>query len=113
MERRSTTSTPRCTPWARSPTCSVCSRRSCAGSTSSTSCDPPARGGQRHYTRSEIGRIQQVTLLAGDGMTLNSIRRILQLEAEVADLRRQLGVEHQRKAARARTTPAGAATVPE
>jgi len=75
----------------------------------------PARsdGGQRRYTRSEIGRIQQVTLLADDGMTLNSIRRILQLEAEVADLRRQLGVEHQRQAARARTPPAGAATAPD
>ena len=58
----------------------------------------PARsdGGQRRYTRSEIGRIQQVTLLAGDGMTLNSIRRILELEAEVADLRQQLTTERQR-----------------
>ncbi len=47
-------------------------------------------GGQRRYTRIEIGRIQQVAGTAGDGKTLAGIRRILQLEAEVADLKRQL-----------------------
>ncbi len=59
----------------------------------------PARsdGGQRRYSRAEIARVQQVSQMAGDGMTLAGIRRILLLEAEVADLRRQLGVEHQRK----------------
>jgi len=58
----------------------------------------PARsdGGQRRYTRAEIGRIHDVTVLAGDGMTLNSIRRIFQLEAEVADLRRQLAAHRRR-----------------
>jgi MerR family transcriptional regulator, heat shock protein HspR len=52
----------------------------------------PARsdGGQRRYSRSEIGRVQQVSTLAGEGMTLNSIRRILELEAEVAELKRRL-----------------------
>ena len=60
----------------------------------------PARsdGGQRRYSRSEIGRVQHVSLLAGEGMTLNSIRRILELEAEVAALKRQLA--NQRKRAR-------------
>jgi len=55
----------------------------------------PARsdGGQRRYTRAEIGRVHQVSVLAGDGMTLNSIRRILELEAEVADLRRELATK--------------------
>src|SRR5581483_5883947 len=52
----------------------------------------PARspGGQRRYSRSEIGRVQQVTRMADEGMTLPGIRRILALEAEVADLKRQL-----------------------
>src|SRR5687767_6972798 len=52
----------------------------------------PARsdGGQRRYTRHEIGRVQQVSEMAGEGMTLAGIRRILVLEAEVADLKAQL-----------------------
>ena len=58
----------------------------------------PARsdGGQRRYSRADITRVQQVDTMAGEGMTLPGIRRILALEAEVADLRAQL------KAARAR-----------
>ncbi|HVT76204.1 MAG TPA: MerR family transcriptional regulator [Acidimicrobiales bacterium] len=52
----------------------------------------PARsdGGQRRYSRAEIATVQQVWSMAGEGMTLPGIRRILSLEAEVADLRRQL-----------------------
>lgn len=52
----------------------------------------PARseGGQRRYSRSEIARVQQVSDMAGEGMTLAGIRRILLLEAEIADLRRRL-----------------------
>lgn len=52
----------------------------------------PARspGGQRRYTRSEIDRVQRVSAMAGEGMTLNGIRRIFELEAEVADLKRRL-----------------------
>lgn len=59
----------------------------------------PARsgGGQRRYSRFEIGRVQQVSALAGEGMTLSSIRRILELEAEVADLKRRLEVERRRR----------------
>jgi MerR family transcriptional regulator/heat shock protein HspR len=52
----------------------------------------PARspGGQRRYTRAEIGTVQRVSAMADEGLTLEGIRRILVLEAEVADLRRQL-----------------------
>jgi DNA-binding transcriptional MerR regulator len=52
----------------------------------------PARseGGQRRYSRAEIARVQHVTAMAGEGMTLAGIRRILVLEAEVAELQRQL-----------------------
>ena len=34
--------------------------------------------------------MQQVWQMAGDGMTLPGIRRILELEAEVADLKAQI-----------------------
>jgi len=52
----------------------------------------PARsdGGQRRYSRADITLAQRVSTMAGEGMTLAGIRRILTLEAEVADLRRQL-----------------------
>jgi DNA-binding transcriptional MerR regulator len=59
----------------------------------------PARsdGGQRRYTRAEIGRVQQVSTLADEGMSLASIRRILALEAELADVRRQLEAARRRR----------------
>ena len=47
-------------------------------------------GGQRRYSRHEIGQIQAVSTMAGDGMTLAGIRRILVLEAEVASLRAEI-----------------------
>jgi DNA-binding transcriptional MerR regulator len=52
----------------------------------------PARsdGGQRRYSRSEIALVQRVSEMAGEGLTLAGIRRIFALEAEVADLKRQL-----------------------
>jgi MerR family transcriptional regulator/heat shock protein HspR len=43
-------------------------------------------GGQRRYTRNEITIVQYVVELAGEGMTLAAIRRVLQLEARVKDL---------------------------
>ncbi len=48
----------------------------------------PARsdGGQRRYSRQEIRDVERVVLLAGEGLTLSGIRRILILEAEVAAL---------------------------
>ena len=52
----------------------------------------PARtdGGQRRYSRAEISRVQRVTEMSGEGMTLAGIRRILVLEIEVAVLKRRL-----------------------
>ncbi|MDP1818672.1 MAG: MerR family transcriptional regulator [Acidimicrobiales bacterium] len=48
----------------------------------------PARsaGGQRRYSRHEVGQVQAVSRMAGEGMSLAGIRRILVLEAEVAAL---------------------------
>jgi MerR family transcriptional regulator/heat shock protein HspR len=59
----------------------------------------PARsdGGQRRYSRADIAAVQQVWSMAGEGMTLVGIRRILSLEAEVADLRRQLDESKQNR----------------
>ncbi len=52
----------------------------------------PARsdGGQRRYTRAEVGLVEQVSAMAGEGMTLAGIRRILVLEAQLAELRREV-----------------------
>ncbi|MDQ3351812.1 MAG: MerR family transcriptional regulator [Actinomycetota bacterium] len=43
-------------------------------------------GGQRRYTRMEIAAVQRIQQMSGEGLTLEGIRRILVLEAEVARL---------------------------
>jgi MerR family transcriptional regulator/heat shock protein HspR len=53
---------------------------------------------QRRYSRAEIGRVQRVSEMAGEGMTLAGIRRILVLEAEVAGLRQELERERNGRA---------------
>jgi MerR family transcriptional regulator/heat shock protein HspR len=60
----------------------------------------PARsaGGQRRYSRNEIVEIERVTSLAGEGLTLPGIRRVLALEAELAATRAEL--ERERAKAR-------------
>jgi DNA-binding transcriptional MerR regulator len=52
----------------------------------------PARsdGGQRRYSRREVRDVERIVSLAGEGMTLAGIRRILVLEAQVRDLERQV-----------------------
>jgi DNA-binding transcriptional MerR regulator len=49
-----------------------------------------SEGGQRRYSRDEIHRVQRVAEMAGEGLNLAGIRRILLLEAEFAHLKRQL-----------------------
>lgn len=46
-------------------------------------------GGQRRYSRHDIGQIRQVVVMMGEGMTLAAIRRIIELELEIAALRRE------------------------
>ncbi|TDD86820.1 helix-turn-helix domain-containing protein [Actinomadura rubrisoli] len=46
-------------------------------------------GGQRRYSRHEIGRIQQVVTMMGEGMTLPAIRRIFELQHELAEITRE------------------------
>ncbi len=43
-------------------------------------------GGQRRYTRNEVFIVRYVVELAGGGMTLPAIRRVLELEARVREL---------------------------
>jgi len=52
----------------------------------------PARspGGQRRYSRNEIDHIAALAGLMSEGMTLAGAQRIIELENEIADLRRQL-----------------------
>ncbi len=56
-------------------------------------------GGQRRYTRQEIHRVEEVVGLAGEGLTLAGIRRLLVLEATVRDLRRQIAEMEERRRA--------------
>jgi DNA-binding transcriptional MerR regulator len=46
-------------------------------------------GRQRRYTRVEIRVIQQVASMADEGMTLPAIRRIIELEEQLAEVVRQ------------------------
>jgi DNA-binding transcriptional MerR regulator len=46
-------------------------------------------GGQRRYSRREIGQVQQVVTMMGEGMTLPAIRRIIELQHELTELRRE------------------------
>ena len=47
-------------------------------------------GGQRRYSRAEINAIAALNALIGEGMTVAGAQRIIELQAEVADLRRRL-----------------------
>jgi len=46
-------------------------------------------GGQRRYTRVEIRIIRQVASMADEGITMTAIRRIIELEQQLADVIRQ------------------------
>jgi DNA-binding transcriptional MerR regulator len=43
-------------------------------------------GGQRRYTRHEIDQVQEVLTMMGQGMTLPAIRRIIELQYDLARL---------------------------
>src|SRR5579871_4107505 len=46
-------------------------------------------GGQRRYTRYEIRVIQQVVSMADEGITMQAIRRIIDLEQQLAQVTRE------------------------
>jgi DNA-binding transcriptional MerR regulator len=47
-------------------------------------------GGQRRYSRDDVDHISALIELVGEGLTLAGAQRIIELENEIADLRRQL-----------------------
>jgi DNA-binding transcriptional MerR regulator len=52
----------------------------------------PARsdGRQRRYSRDDIARVEQVMGLVDEGLTLAGVRRVLELQAEVEKLKREI-----------------------
>jgi DNA-binding transcriptional MerR regulator len=58
-------------------------------------------GGQRRYSRVEIERVERVAELTGEGVTLAGVRRLLDLEAELAELRGELAAERAKRPNRA------------
>src|SRR5215831_12388596 len=70
-------------------------------------------GGQRRYTRHEITVVQYVVQLAGEGMSLAGIRRILELETQVRKLEQEcvaLRAQLRRYVEQAEATPPGPAS---
>ena len=73
----------------------------------------PARtqGGNRRYSDADIEVLRRIAELADDGMNLEGIRRVMQLEAENERLRAELD-EARAAAARRRRAPRVAGLVP-
>lgn len=46
-------------------------------------------GGQRRYSRHEIGRVQRASHLVGEGLTVAAAARIIHLEYQLAEVERQ------------------------
>ncbi|MEW9529467.1 MerR family transcriptional regulator [Microbispora sp. NPDC049125] len=53
-------------------------------------------GGQRRYSRNDIGQVRYVVGLVDEGMTLTAVRRILELEQEVLRLNAELEATRRR-----------------
>jgi len=69
----------------------------------------PARsvGGQRRYSRVELGHIAALAALMNEGLTLTGAQRIIELENEIAELRRQLAAHAGPQAGTAHTRSDG------
>jgi MerR family transcriptional regulator, heat shock protein HspR len=52
----------------------------------------PARtaGGSRRYSDADIDQLRRIQELTNDGLNLAGVQKVMELEAEVAELRRQL-----------------------
>jgi MerR family transcriptional regulator/heat shock protein HspR len=52
----------------------------------------PARtvGGSRRYSEADIAQLQRIQELTDDGLNLAGVKRVIELEAEVAELHRKL-----------------------
>lgn len=47
-------------------------------------------GGTRRYSQRDLDRVERIAALAADGLNLAGIKRVLDLEAETRQLRREL-----------------------
>jgi len=56
------------------------------------------QGGSRRFSEQDLERLRQIQLLTNEGLNLEGVRRVLELQDEVARLRREL--ESTRSAAR-------------
>lgn len=54
-------------------------------------------GGNRRYTDADIERLRRIAQLAAEGLNLEGIRMVMELEEEVAELRRQLTEQQARQ----------------
>jgi DNA-binding transcriptional MerR regulator len=52
----------------------------------------PARsaGSQRRYSRVDVAKVQEACSLIGEGLTLAGVRRVFELQAEVAALKAEI-----------------------
>lgn len=58
------------------------------------------RGGSRRYSDADIAQLRRIQELTNEGLNLYGVQRVIELEAEVARLRKQLA-ETKRRAAEA------------
>jgi MerR family transcriptional regulator/heat shock protein HspR len=61
-------------------------------------------GGNRRYTEEDIKRLQRIAELAAQGMNLEGIRHVMQLEDEVAELRAEIADLRRRLTGEAQST---------
>ncbi len=47
-------------------------------------------GGTRRYSHDDLARIHQITVLLSAGLNLSGVQRVLELQAETADLRAEI-----------------------
>lgn len=53
------------------------------------------RGGNRRYSEADIARLHRIAQLVNSGMNLEGIRHVLELENQVAELRREVEILRQ------------------
>jgi MerR family transcriptional regulator/heat shock protein HspR len=61
-------------------------------------------GGNRRYTDADIQRLRRIAQLAAQGMNLEGIRHVMQLEDEVAELRAEIADLRRRLTGEAQST---------
>lgn len=60
-------------------------------------CPARSEGAQRRYSRDDVDRVAEVCGLIDEGLTLEGVRRVIALQAEVAALRAELARERAKR----------------